>query len=400
MANIKVKLRLPAPTGAQGTVYYLIGHEQRVKRITSDHRLYPNEWDAKLSTVIVPAKGERRVTLLSIRAAIEKDIERLKRIIDLMQTTRHTFTVDDIADEFRSYRDRYSLFNYMKGLIGTLMQKGRIRTSETYRATLNSFSTFTAGTDIMLDEITPTIMESYQAWLGRRGVTPNTISFYTRILRATYNRAVDSGITPNANPFRHTYTGIDKTIKRALPLSAIRRIRKLDLKPSTRLDYARDMFMLSFFMRGMSFIDMAYRRKTDLSNGYITYRRRKTGQLLTIKWTGEMQSILDKYPENLSKYLLPIIRTSTINERYAYLNTGYSINYNLKKVAQLAAIDIPLTLYVARHSWASAAKSKNIPLSVISEGMGHNSELTTRIYLAALDTSVIDRANAKIISSI
>lgn len=66
----------------------------------------------------------------------------------------------------------------------------------------------------------------------------------------------------------------------------------------------------------------------------------------------------------------------------------------------MAGIDIPLTLYVARHSWASAAKAKGIPLSVISEGMGHDSEVTTQIYLAGLDTSVIDHANALILSSI
>ena len=49
--------------------------------------------------------------------------------------------------------------------------------------------------------------------------------------------------------------------------------------------------------------------------------------------------------------------------------------------------------YVARHSWASVARGKHIPLSVISEGMGHDSEKTTLIYLAALDTTVIDKAN-------
>ncbi len=53
----------------------------------------------------------------------------------------------------------------------------------------------------------------------------------------------------------------------------------------------------------------------------------------------------------------------------------------------------PLTMYVARHSWASVARGKHIPLSVISEGMGHDSEKTTLIYLAALDTTVIDKAN-------
>lgn len=113
-----------------------------------------------------------------------------------------------------------------------------------------------------------------------------------------------------------------------------------------------------------------------------------------------MQMITDKYPENTSEYLLPIIRNSGINERCAYRNVGYLINRNLKKVAEMTNIKIPLTMYVARHSWASAAKAKGIPLSVISEGMGHDSEATTQIYLASLDTSVVDKANSLILKSL
>lgn len=132
----------------------------------------------------------------------------------------------------------------------------------------------------------------------------------------------------------------------------------------------------------------------------MTYRRRKTGQQLIIGWTQEMQMILDKYPEVSTGYLLPIIRNSGTNERYTYRNVGYNINYNLKKIAQMVGVQIPLTLYVARHSWASAAKAKGIPLSVISEGMGHSSETTTQIYLASLDTSVVDKANSIILKSL
>lgn len=127
----------------------------------------------------------------------------------------------------------------------------------------------------------------------------------TRILRAVYNRAVEQDAIEHRNPFKHVYTGIDKTVKRALSLITIKKIKALDLTLSPKLDYARDMFMLSFYLRGMSFIDMAYLRKSDLRNGYIIYRRRKTGQQLSIKWTDEMQIIVDKYPENQERLFAP-----------------------------------------------------------------------------------------------
>ena len=288
----------------------------------------------------------------------------------------------------------------MESLIIKFKQHGKARTSETYTAALNSFKKFRKDEDIMLDCLTSEIMETYEAWHKQRGNSPNTISFYTRILRAVYHRAVEDDIIENRNPFRHVYTGVDKTVKRAIPLPHIRKIKALDLSLSPPLDYARDMFLMSFFLRGMSFIDMAYLKKTDLKNGSIVYRRRKTGQQLTIAWAPEMQAILDKYPDNPTQYLLPIIKTEGINERCAYRNIGYNINHNLKKIAGMVGINIPLTMYVARHSWASAAKAKGIPLSVISEGMGHDSEATTQIYLASLDTSVVDKANSLILKSL
>ena len=252
----------------------------------------------------------------------------------------------------------------------------------------------------MLDCITSEVMENFEAWHKSRGVAPNSISFYTRILRAVYNRAVENDIIENRNPFRHVYTGVDKTVKRALPLPVIKKIKALELSLSPALDFARDMFMMSFYLRGMSLIDMAFLKKTDLRYGYVSYRRQKTGQRLLIAWTKEMQKTLDKYPENTSEYLLPIIRNPGTNERYTYRNVGYNINHNLKRVAMMVGLDFPLTLYVARHSWASAAKVKGIPLSVISEGLGHDSENTTRIYLDSLDTAVIDHANSLILKSL
>lgn len=210
----------------------------------------------------------------------------------------------------------------------------------------------------MLDYITSQTMADYEAWHKNRGIVPNTISFYTRILRAVYNRAVNEEIIYDRNPFRHVYTGVDKTVKRALFLAVIKKIKSLDLSLTPKLDYARDIFLLSFYLRGMSFVDMAFLKKSDLKNGYVTYRRRKTGQILIIEWAKEMQMILDKYPENRSEYLFPIIRNSGINERCAYLNAGYNINHNLKRIAKMVGVTIPLTLYVARHCWAQLQKPR------------------------------------------
>lgn len=410
MATVRLKFISSSVPDREGTVYYHIMHQGRSRMLHSEHHLYPGEWDGRRSAVKVPDDEPRRKALIAVRDRIRKDMERFTRIVQRLEAHDYGYTADDIIQEYGRYCRKYTLCNFMTAVIDSLKRNGRIRTSETYTSTLNSFRKFLkeqnlAGTDgakadIMMDCITDTVMESYQSWLELQGVVPNTVSFYCRILRAVYNRAVDEGDIEDCRPFRHVYTGIDKTVKRAISLESIRKIKALDLTGMPGLDLARDMFIMSFYLRGMSFIDMAYLKQADLQHDHVVYRRRKTGQRLMIAWTREMQVIVDKYPENPNGHLLPIICRKESNERKAYLNAGYAINRNLKKVGRMVGLTAPLTMYVARHSWASAAKAKGIPISVISEGMGHDSETTTQIYLASLDNSAVDQANTMIIKSL
>lgn len=288
---------------------------------------------------------------------------------------------------------------FMEEIIAQLKLLGKQQTAANYITTCNSFMRFCKSQDIRFDSIDTNLMMGYEAYLKRSGIAMNTISFYMRIMRAVYNRAVDSGLTEQRHPFKRVYTGIDKTVKRAITLNDIKRIKQLDLSSKPTLDFARDMFLFSFYTRGMSFIDMAYLKKSDLKNGILTYRRRKTGQQLFIKWEKYMQDIINKSSTNPTDYLLPIIKTAT-DEHRQYRNTLRLINNKLKKIAVMAGLPVNLTMYVSRHSWASIARNKHIPISIISEGMGHNSEATTQIYLASLDNTTIDKANEMILRNL
>ena len=212
-------------------------------------------------------------------------------------------------------------------------------------------------------------MELYEAWMRKCGLTRNSTSFYMRILRTNYKLAVEKGLTPDRHPFRNVYCGIDKTVKRSLSFSEVKRINGLDLSRKPSMDFARDMFMFSFCTRGMSFIDMAYLKKTDLNNGCLTYRRKKTGQLMTIEWTKQMQDIIDKYRL-------------------------------LKDIANQAGLPLSLSMYYTRHSWATIARGRDVPLAVISEGLGHDSETTTQIYLDSIKSSEVDKVNRMILEGL
>ena len=394
MTSIKIKFRPSTVDGKEGGIYFQIIHNRVVRQLNTEYKVFAEEWNAESESVVI--KGSRSNFLLGIQERLSWDVARLEKVVRTLEIERRRFTADDVISMFHKQTKESSFFNFMHGVIAQLKQLGKIRTSETYIATFKSFMVFRENQDVPLDGISSDLMLLYEAHLKARDVSMNTISFYMRNLRAVYNRAVEKGLTPQNKPFRHVYTGVDKTIKRAIPIKEIKALKELDLSLKPSLDFARDMFMLSFYTRGMSFIDMAYLKKSNLQNGILTYRRRKTGQQLTIKWEKCMEVIVSKYPQNQTDYLLPIIK-ETVNERRQYDNALHMVNYHLKDLSLMLKLQRPLTMYVARHSWASAAKARNIPLSVISEGMGHDSEATTQIYLASLETSVVDKANKMIL---
>lgn len=398
MASIKVKFRPSTAAGKEGVIYYQVIHKRVIRQLKTDYRIYADEWD-KTNDMVAIAAECRADIVLSIKERIMRDVKRLNAIIGKIENYENGFTVDDIVEKYRETVHEQSVFQFMEGVIAQLKRLNRERTAETYTATLNSFMRFRKDNDVLLDELNSDLMMEYEAYLKTQCVTMNTVSFYMRILRAVYNRSVEKGLTEQRNPFRHVYTGIDKTVKRAIPLKAIKRIKELDLSMKPSMDFARDMFLFSFYTRGMSFIDMAYLRKKDLQNGILSYRRRKTGQQLFIRWEKCMQEIIGKYPKTGTDYMLPIIKTNG-NERQQYRNALRLVNNKLKEISAMTGLQNNLTMYVSRHSWASIAKSKNVPISVISEGLGHDSEATTQIYLASLDSSSVDKANEIILKNL
>ncbi|MDE7379336.1 MAG: site-specific integrase [Paraprevotella sp.] len=410
MATVKIKWRPSAIDGKAGTIYYQIIHNRVVRQLKTDYKIFDEERNDVLRMIVTTNTGNRRMLLLrSIQERIDWDVKRLNLIIERFDKTVRSYTADDIISAFTNQSQDLSFFNFMQGVIIQLKVLNRYRTAENYITALNSFIRFRDNEDLLLSELDSDLMMRYEAYLVGRCVAKNTISFYMRILRAVYNRAVEQELTERRNPFKHVYTGVDKTVKRAISFAAIKRIKELDLLLSPALDFSRDMFLFSFYTRGMSFVDMAYLKKTDLKNGVITYRRRKTGQLLSIKWERCMQEIIAKYENentyrhipNGNPFLLPILKPPFDNNRKSmYRCVLQQINKALKTIAKLAKLDVPLTMYVARHSWASVAKSKNIPISIISDGLGHDSETTTQIYLASLDTTIVDRANRLILKGL
>lgn len=293
---------------------------------------------------------------------------------------------------------RGDMVGFMRKIIFEKEAAGQFRTAEAYRTALNCWHRFLGSLETVPWEwVTSRSMMSFADYLKERGATKNTQSFYFRILRTVCNRAREEGVaTLPANLFNNVYTGKARTRKRALPIEDIRRIAATEPK-SRKEQLARDMFIFSFVTRGMAPIDIAHLRKGNVVAGRLTYRRHKTGSTVSMEWIAEMQEIVSRYEREGSDYLFPLVSSEGAEGWKEFKRGSQAVNYHLRRLGKRLALPMPLTLYVARHSWATAAKSSGVPTALISDAMGHSSERMTQVYLGSIDVGRIDTANRKIV---
>lgn len=398
----------------EGSLYVRVIHQRKSVTATMSYRLYPHEWDNKKRCIDFSGADSSRLKYLQeIENKINLDKEFFARTIRFLHE-QGCYTSEDVllGYKFKDKVNRLSL--YVEKQADKLHAGGQERTAKAYRSAVRSLIKYNDGKDLLLEHLNVRLIKSYESFLKEEGKSLNTISFYMRNLRAIYHRAVrDRYIELCAeDPFHQVYTGVQVTRKRALNKQEINALNNLVLienendvdnkAANTGLYFALDIFLFCFYARGMPFVDVAYLRKENIQKGVIAYFRKKTGQLIEVKVTPPMQKIIDRYTSQVENtpYIFPIIKDASKSIRTQYESALRLQNIRLKKLALLAKVNKKLTTHVTRHSWATIAKSENLPLWVISEGLGHANEKTTYTYLASFDRSVLDRANARIMASI
>lgn len=396
MATVKVKLRPSSIEGKAGVIFYQITHNRKTLHITTKLRVQPSDWDVYEEKLVSGAPNRSM-----IQNRIDSDIALLRRVISDLDISEMDYSVEDVINRYKSPQCHILVLDYMRTQIEQLRATNRLGTAKNYEKTMCSFSEFLGDVRLPLSAMTEQVITDYNAFLVKRGLVRNSVSFYMRVLRAVYNKAVRQKLIEQKFPFVDVYTGIDRTRKRAVSEQVIAQLNRLELEPGSSLALCRDIFIFSYCTRGMAFVDIAYLKKSNLQYGILCYSRRKTGQQLSIRIEPLIQSIIDRYAALDSPYVFPIITSSDATEAYEQyqvaLNTHNRLLHRLSKQLDCSC---KLTSYTSRHSWATAARNHNIPISVISQGMGHTSEHTTQIYLAMLENSIIDDANKGIIDDL
>lgn len=403
--TIKAKLRRSVSPSKAATITYQVCHRRRTATISSGIRIAPEQWDALSERLSVPNETdpEKHECTLQLNERIRNDLRRLTEIATKLQRdTQCPITAQEVCARFRQSDSLPGFLHFMKQEIERLTHEKRFSTAEKYHTSRQHLCRFLQNADIRIGDLSAQMMLRFEKHLHAHGVCPNSSSAYMRCLSAVYHRAISTFNLPDAHPFRAVFTGVAHTRKRAIPQHILQKIIEMNIPPNTKTALARDIFLFSFYTRGMSLIDILFLRRENICGDTLCYQRRKTGQWLHIRLEPCMKEILKRYRRKTNtSHLFPIITTETAEVAYVqYRHYLAAYNYQLRKIGKSLKLDMPLTGYVARHTWATAARDSGIATPIISACLGHTSERTTLIYLDSLDNNLLDEANRKIIGKL
>lgn len=303
-------------------------------------------------------------------------------------------------------KTKQTVFGFIDSLVLDLKKDNKIGNAWVYESSKSALEKFHPDGELYFEQIDFEFLDKYNKHLLRGGIKHNTAFFYLRTLRAFYNKAIKLKVVDrNLYPFHDIKLKAEKTKKRAIDKSLITALINLELPEDSSIWHVRNWFMMSFYLMGISFVDLALLQTSNIKNGRIHYKRQKTGRSYDIKILPQVQMIIDSYGTTRSQnYLLPIINRKVQSEqerlRLIKDRTRFANKY-LKRIAELIETQEKITTYTSRHSWATICKKLGFSIEIIAECLGHEyGNKTTAVYLDTFDQEVIDDTNEKVAESV
>jgi len=337
-----------------------------------------------------------------------------------------------IIRDFDRYNKDFSFNAFEMEFVGTSVGSGlkeaferkieekikekKLGTAESYQSTLNVIIRFLkdtskyTSTNFNLTDISFKFLTDLEHWLRAENNCKDTsIAVYMRTLRAIVNKAIKEKVIKREHYAFDEYSIAERlnidTQKRAITKDTINKIKALVLPEEKNLKFARDIFLFSFYTRGMNFVDIAYLTPVNIVDGRLMYIRRKTKKPFNMKLLPQAQEIIDYYlanKETEGDFIFPVFNDAihiSDKQKYTRRKTVLKlINKKLKEVAGMIDIDnLKLTTYVSRHSYATVLKDSKVPTAVISEAMGHQTEQITQTYLKQFENKELDQADENLL---
>ena len=403
------------------------------KHISTGLTLHPKYWNADKGEVRrsypEPHRSELTKKLHEWKAKYSSAAESLADADEQHDAS----TIASKAVESRKQTRRTTLLAYIDTVVEGMVNARKMGNSIVYRDLRNQLAKFITDEyqteDIPFDKVTVNFCNEWENTLRATGATDNTLSNRFRTLRAVLNRAIaNSYAKPDSYPFARNVAEKHKfsvgkfdttTQKRAISRDEVRKIENYEPTGTAtgkwasvknaaeveRLRLAKSVFVFSFYVGGINFVDLAKLRWRNINtdsegNQRLTYIRQKTGGKFSVKLHPSAAAIVEQCKlltyHNTDSYIFPILRKEQHQTEIQINNRLHKIlgqvNKDLKTLGEYAGIRTPISTYTSRHSFATALRQNGTPTAVISQAMGHKTEAVTAIYLESFASEIVDTA--------
>ena len=370
-----------------------VNKDRKRKYVSLGISVLPEHWDFSKNQPKADCPNREYIEML----IADKIKEYSAKIIEL-KANNQEFTATSLVERVCVNRvNRQTVGDFITNHISHLMTAGCKSYALSIRQLYNSMVEFNRHLDIPFADIDVAWLRRYELFLREKRLAENTIGIRFRTLRSIYNLAMEENVaSPDSYPFKKFKVSKlhQETAKRALSKEDIERV--LSYKSTNR--YMRlpiDIFAFTYYCGGINFVDIAHLTRANIVDGRLIYKRQKTKKLIKIPLQPQAVALIDKYREDESPYLFPILSAfhkTEVQQANRIHKVITKVNDRLKQIGESLNLPITLTTYVARHSQATVMKRAGVSTAVIREIMGHSSERVTQIYLDSFDNEQVDNA--------
>ncbi len=353
-----------------------------------------SQWDQKNSKVKRGYPNSR--ALNAVLKQLEQKIN--NKILDSKEEKKHC----DI-NAISSDKPKSILFlDYMRLQLQDYLTNGQIGTYDKNKSVVNKIERFLElnnNKDITIDKIDSNFINAYEFYIRKElNNSTNTVGKDLKFIKKVINQAIRENIIEvDDHPFNFIKIKSSKTEKNYLEEAELQLIENFELAYKSKQDIYRDLFLFSCECGGIRIGDLLKLNKKQFDGTYLDFTINKTSRQVHLKVPNKAKAIIEKYwndksPNNLIFPLLKReINLSDIKVEDRFLcNYSLQVNKGIQEIAKKAGVYKKFSFHASRHTFATRALIKKIPIEIVQRILGHASIKETLIYAKIINAELDD----------
>jgi integrase len=337
--------------------------------------MHPTEQSEKLGLVI-------STILTSFNESDKNNIasDWLKVLIDKLNfpdkyepkvETRDTTTVFQFIEKFITESP-----NRKDKRTGRLFLPNIIKQYKAVEKNLKKYAKSVGKTDFEFSDIKQSFYDGFVDFLQKKSLTLNTVGTYVKTLKTFLNEAKRLGY--NANSDYSSFHVFSEEIDNVyLNEKELQQLKDTDLSKIPHLALVRDWFLLLAWT-GSRFSDLEKISRTDIQEGFITFRQQKTNTKVVIPLHPVVLEILEKYEFNIpapinnqrfNEYIKEVCEIAELNTKETITRTvgGKLVTKKFEKWEHVGS-------HTGRRSFCTNMYKRGLPTLMIMSISGHKTE--------------------------